>query len=102
MAMPRIDGFDVAAGSAEDRGMSVRIALRIDEQLAESVRAAATSARVDFSDWVRRALRREATRDLARVARAHEDAHGGLYTDDEESELAVDRARRHVALERRR
>jgi hypothetical protein len=82
--------------------MSIRIALRIDEQLAESVRAAASSARVDFSDWVRRALRREAIRDLARRARAHEDEHGGLYTDDEESALAADRARRHVAHEHRR
>ena len=76
--------------------MTVQIAVRLDDGLAEQVKAAAAAAGTTMSDWVRSALHHQA--DLARAmqARAEEDARAPLYTP--EQERAVMEARRRRAL----
>ncbi|MCY7343172.1 MAG: hypothetical protein LH603_15420 [Pseudonocardia sp.] len=59
--------------------MTVQIAVKLDDGLAEQVGAAAGT---NLSEWVRVALQREATWAKAmRAARAEEDARSSVYTD---------------------
>lgn len=79
------------------RGMTVQIAVKLDDGLAEQVKAAAADAGTDLSEWVRSALRRQATVAEAMRARAEEDARGPAYTDEQEVALMMARRRRAIA-----
>ena len=76
--------------------MTVQIALRLDDGLAESARAAAAANGTNLSEWIRRAIRREAAVATAIRARAEEDDRAPLYTPEQEDALMV--ARRARAL----
>jgi hypothetical protein len=76
--------------------MTVQIAVRLDDGLAEQVRAAAADAGSNLSDWVRTALAHQVALATAMRARAEEDARAPLYT--AEQERAVIRSRRRRAL----
>lgn len=65
--------------------MTVRIAVKLDDGLAEQVRAAAADAGTNLSEWVRFALQRQAALAKAMRARAEEDARGPAYTDAHEA-----------------
>ncbi|MGH4016057.1 MAG: hypothetical protein ACRDSL_19470 [Pseudonocardiaceae bacterium] len=82
--------------------MTVQIALRLDEGLAESARTAAAETGTNLSEWIRRAIRREAAAATALRARAEEDARQALYPPDQEDALmAARRARAGEAFESR-
>ena len=76
--------------------MTVQIALRLDDGLAESARAAAAASGTNLSEWIRRAIRREAAAATALQARAEEDDRAPLYTPEQEDALMA--ARRDRAL----
>ncbi|MGH3771684.1 MAG: hypothetical protein ACRDRW_09855 [Pseudonocardiaceae bacterium] len=75
--------------------MTVQIAVRLDDTLAENARAAATAAGTNLSEWIRSAIRRQAALATALRARAEEDTSPPLYTDEQEDALLT--ARRHRA-----
>lgn len=77
--------------------MTTQIALRLDDELAESARAAAIDSGTNLSDWIRRAIRYQAAVATARRARAEEDARGPLYTPEQEDTLTDARQARAVA-----
>ncbi|HEU0089421.1 MAG TPA: hypothetical protein VFQ77_17560 [Pseudonocardiaceae bacterium] len=77
--------------------MTVQIALRLDEGLAESARTAAAATGTNLSEWIRRAIRREAAAALALQARAEEDSRAALYTPEQEDALMAVRRSRAVA-----
>lgn len=77
--------------------MTVQIALRLDQGLAESARTAAAETGTNLSEWIRRAIRREAAAATARRARAEEDARPPLYTPEQEDALMASRRARAVA-----
>jgi len=77
--------------------MTVQIAVKLDDGLAEQVRAAAADAGTNLSEWVRAALQRQATLAKAMRARAEEDARDAVYSDEQEAELMAARRRRAVA-----
>lgn len=77
--------------------MTVQIALRLDHGLAESARTAAAETGTNLSEWIRRAIRREAAAATARRARAEEDARPPLYTPEQEDALMASRRARAVA-----
>lgn len=77
--------------------MTVQIAVKLDDGLAEQVRAAAADAGTNLSEWVRFALQRQAALAKAMRARAEEDARGPAYTDEQEAALAAARRRRGIA-----
>lgn len=77
--------------------MTVQIALRLDDGLAESVRAAAAADGTNLSEWIRRAIRREAALATALRARAEEDTRPPLHTAEQEDALTASRRRRAVA-----
>jgi hypothetical protein len=77
--------------------MTVQIALRLDEGLAESARAAAAEAGANLSEWIRRAIRREAALAAALRARAEEDARPPLHTPAQEDALMASRRVRAIA-----
>ena len=77
--------------------MTVQIAVKLDDGLAEQVRAAAADAGTNLSEWVRGALQREAARAKALRARAEEDAREAVYSDEQEAGLMVARRRRAIA-----
>lgn len=80
--------------------MTVQIAVKLDDGLAEQVRAAAADAGTNLSEWVRVALQRQATIAKAIRARAEEDARDPVYTEEQEGALMAARRRRAiVALE---
>jgi predicted nucleic acid-binding Zn ribbon protein len=82
--------------------MTVQIAVKLDDQLAEQVRAAAADAGTNLSEWVRTALQRQAALAKAMRARAEEDARGAVYTDEQEVALMTARRRRAIeALDER-
>ena len=56
--------------------MTVQIAIRLDDGLAEDVKSAAAAAGTNLSDWVRAALARQVVAARALRARAEEDARG--------------------------
>lgn len=76
--------------------MTVQIALRLDDRLAASARTAADETGTNLSEWIRRAIRREAAAATALRARAEEDARPPLYTPEQEDTLMA--ARRVRAL----
>jgi hypothetical protein len=78
------------------RRMTVQIAVKLDDSLAEEVKAAAAEAGTNLSEWVRGALQRQAALAKALRARAEEDARAPLY--DAEQERAVMQARRRRAI----
>jgi hypothetical protein len=79
------------------RCMTVQIAVRLDDGLAEQVRAAAADAGSNLSDWVRTALAHQAALATAMRARAEEDARAPLHTPAQEQALMAARRRRALA-----
>lgn len=77
--------------------MTVQIALRLDDRLAESLRAAAAADGTNLSEWLRGAIRREVALATALRARVQEDARSPLYTDEQQDTLIASRRRRAVA-----
>jgi hypothetical protein len=77
--------------------MTVQIAVRLDDTLAENARVAAAAAGTNLSEWIRTAIRQQAALATARRARAEEDTHPPLYTDEQEDTLLAARRRRAVA-----
>lgn len=77
--------------------MTVQIAVKLDDRLAEQVKAAAADAGTNLSEWVRNALQRQAAVAKAIRARAEEDARTPLYTDEQERALMQARRRRAIA-----
>ncbi len=76
--------------------MTVQIAVKLDDGLAEQIRAAAADAGTNLSEWVRTALQQQAAVAKARRARAEEDARAPHYTDDQERALMAARRRRAI------
>ncbi|MGH3611104.1 MAG: hypothetical protein ACRDRK_00485 [Pseudonocardia sp.] len=77
--------------------MTVQIALRLDESLAETARAAAAADGNTLSEWIRVAIRRQAALATALRARAEEDADTPLHTVEHEDTLMAARRRRAAA-----
>jgi hypothetical protein len=77
--------------------MTVQIAVKLDDGLAEQVKAAAADAGSNLSDWVRTALAHQAGLARAMRARAEEDARAPLYTAEQEQALMHARRRRALA-----
>lgn len=77
--------------------MTVQIAVRLDDDLAEQVKAEASEAGENLSVWIRAALARQAALAKAWRARAEEDARAPLYSDEQESALMAARRRRATA-----
>ena len=77
--------------------MTVQIAVKLDDGLAEQVKAAAADAGTNLSEWVRTALQRQAAVAKAIRARAEEDARAPLYTNAQERALMEARRRRAIA-----
>ena len=77
--------------------MTVQIAVKLDDGLAEQVKAAAADAGTNLSEWVRTALQRQAAVAKAIRARAEEDARAPLYTSEQERALMQARRRRAIA-----
>ena len=77
--------------------MTVQIAVRLDDGLAEQIRVAAAEAGTNLSEWVRTALQQQAALAKARRARAEEDARAPLHTDEQERTLMASRRRRAIA-----
>ncbi len=77
--------------------MTVQIAVKLDDGLAEQVKAAAADAGTNLSEWVRTALQRQAAIAKAIRARAEEDARVPLYTNEQERALMQARRRRAIA-----
>lgn len=77
--------------------MTVQIALRLDDGLAEYARAAAAADGTNLSDWIRRAVRHHAALATARHARAEEDARSPLHSPEREDALMDVRHARALA-----
>ena len=77
--------------------MTVQIAVRLDDALAEQVRAAAAAEGTNLSDWVRAALHHQTGLARAMRARAEEDARAPLYSSDQERALLAARRRRALS-----
>ena len=77
--------------------MTVQIAVRLDDTLAENARAAAAAAGTNLSEWIRTAIRQQAALATAMRARAEEDARPALYTNEQEDALVTARSRRAIA-----
>jgi Ribbon-helix-helix protein, copG family len=77
--------------------MTVQIAVRLDDGLAEQVKAAAADAGTNLSEWIRAALQRQALVAKSMRARAEEDAREAVYTDEQEAALMAARRRRAIA-----
>lgn len=77
--------------------MTVQIAVKLDDRLAEQVRSAAADAGTNLSDWVRAALRYQALVAKSMRARVEEDAREAVYTDEQEAVLVAARRRRALA-----
>jgi hypothetical protein len=76
--------------------MTVQIALRLDEDLAAAVRAAADAGGMSLSEWLRRVIRAEADRAAYQRAYAAEQDRP-LYTAAQEDAIMAARARRQAA-----
>lgn len=74
--------------------MTVQIAVRLDDGLAEQARAAAADHGSALSEWIRVALQRQVLVAKAARARSEEDARGAVYTDEQEAALTAARRRR--------
>lgn len=77
--------------------MTVQMTVKLDDRLAEQVKAAAADAGTNVSDWVRTALQHQTAVAKARRARAEEDARAPVYSDAQERVLMVARRRRAIA-----
>ena len=77
--------------------MTVQIAVKLDDNLAEQVRAAAADAGTNLSEWVRTALARQAALAKAMWARAEEEAREPFYSDEDEAAVMAARRRRAIA-----
>jgi hypothetical protein len=77
--------------------MTVQIAVKLDDGLAEQVRAAAADAGTNLSEWVRAVLQHQALVAKAMRARAEEDAREPVYSDEQEAALMAARRRRAIA-----
>lgn len=77
--------------------MTVQIAVKLDDGLAEQVKAAAADAGTNLSEWIRAALQHQALVAKAMRARAEEDSRGVAYTDEQEVALMTARRRRAIA-----
>lgn len=77
--------------------MTVQIAVKLDDRLAEQVRAAAADAGTNLSEWVRTALQHQALAAKALRARAEEDSRERAYSTEQETALAAARRRRALA-----
>lgn len=77
--------------------MTVQIAVRLDDGLAEQVRAAAAADGTNLSEWVRAALQHQALVAKSLRARTEEDARAAVYTDEQEAALMGVRRRRAIA-----
>lgn len=77
--------------------MTVQIAVKLDEGLAEQVKAAAADAGTSLSEWVRAALQYQALVAKSLRARAEEDARQPVYTNEQEIALMAARRRRAIA-----
>ncbi|HZZ46304.1 MAG TPA: hypothetical protein VFE65_05420 [Pseudonocardia sp.] len=77
--------------------MTVQIAVKLDDGLAEQVRAAAADAGTNLSEWVRSALQVQALAAKALRARAEEDAREPAYSDGQVESLMPARRRRAIA-----
>ena len=77
--------------------MKVQIAVKLDNGLAEQVRAAAADAGTNLSEWVRATLQHQALVAKSMRARAEEDAREAVYTDEQETALMTARRRRAIA-----
>ena len=75
--------------------MTVQIAIRLDDSLAEEVRSAAAAAGINLSEWVRSALARQVATARAMRARAEEDARPP-YTQEQDAALSAARRRRAI------
>jgi hypothetical protein len=67
--------------------MTVQIAVKLDDCLAEQIKAAAADAGTSLSEWIRAALRHQALVAKAMRARAEEDTRGPRYTEAQEAAL---------------
>ncbi|HEY0812204.1 MAG TPA: hypothetical protein VGE11_02905 [Pseudonocardia sp.] len=76
--------------------MTVQIAVKLDDDLAEQVKAAAAGAGTNLSEWVRTVLQHQVAVAKAVRARAEEDARAPLYTDEQERALMAARRRRAI------
>ncbi|PZS21651.1 MAG: hypothetical protein DLM60_05965 [Pseudonocardiales bacterium] len=77
--------------------MTVQIAVKLDDGLAEQVRAAAADTGTNLSEWVRATLQRQVLVAKSMRARAEEDAREAVYTDEQEAALMAARRRRAIA-----
>lgn len=77
-------------------GMTVQIAVKLDDKLGEEIRAAAADAGTSLSEWVRSVLKHQAAAAKARRARAEEDAREPAYTPEREAALMAARRRRAI------
>ena len=77
--------------------MTVQIAVRLDDSLAEEARAAAAAAGTSLSEWIRSAIRQQTLLATALRARAEEDAGPQLHSAEQEDSLVASRRRRAIA-----
>ncbi len=77
--------------------MTVQLAVKLDDSLAEQIKAAAAGAGTNLSEWVRAALQSQAAMAKAMRARAEEDAREPVYTDEQQDALMAARRRRAIA-----
>ena len=77
--------------------MTVQIAVKLDDRLAEQIKAAAAEAGTNLSEWVRTALQHQAAAAKAMRARAEEDARAPVYTVEQERAVMAARRRRAIA-----
>ena len=76
--------------------MTMQIAVKLDDRLAEEVRAAADESGKNLSEWIRATLAHQVVVLRAQRARAEEDAREPTYCDEQEAELMVARRRRAI------
>jgi Ribbon-helix-helix protein, copG family len=93
-ARPMLPGAPAICHAA---GMTVQIAVKLDDGLAEQLKAAAADAGTNLSEWIRAALQHQALVAKAMRARAEEDTRGPRYTQAEEVALMASRRRRAIA-----
>ena len=74
--------------------MTVQIAVKLDDDLARQVKAAAAAEGTNLSEWVRAALQHQSGLARAMRARAEEDARAPVYERSQEQELMAARRRR--------
>lgn len=77
--------------------MTVQIAVRLEDGLAEQARAAAADDGSTLSEWIRVALQRQILVAKAARARAEEDARDASYSEEQEAALTAARRRRAIA-----